>query len=406
MDLFQLVNPDKMSITCVGYAPSCGRRCRNPIACHNIQAAKTVMRQIVRPGVSDTDLKEMLLNLAEYTLCRRYHQNQATEVSNRWFVMVQRHHHDDDDDDHGSDTSDGEDDSDDGASSTSSSSDDSNDNDNDGAALPRANEDAQELRRRFEELESLQREFEELLQRQRETLQDRMASSYLSAPRHQSRVSRQQDREPTPSHDIARRQRVQREAEQTRQEEAYLAAQREREAAREKLRRDLAEQARREEAQRQAQREREAKAKAETERIAKEQAEKARLDQERQADEKKKQQPRVCSWETAWIRYEAAWNELDANSSLVDFDIRTKQIWPTRSGSLASCCEEDVRTFFRYQPGDVNRRMLRRQALRWHPDRAVRLFARVADELVLRELVKTVTMISQIVIGILGLASQ
>jgi hypothetical protein len=36
----------------------------------------------------------------------------------------------------------------------------------------------------------------------------------------------------------------------------------------------------------------------------------------------------------------------------------------------------------------------------------VRVFACVADELVLRELVETVTMISQVVIGIMGLASQ
>jgi hypothetical protein len=362
------------------------------------------MRQIVRPGVSNIELKEELFNLAGYTLCRRYHQDQATEVSNRWFVMVPRHRRDEDN--HGSDTSDGDDDSDDGASSTSSSSDDSNDDDNEAAALPRANNDAQELRRRFEELETLQREFEELLQRQRGSLQDHVASSHLSAPRHQSRISRQQDCDFTPSDNIAQRQKVQQEAEQTRQEEADLVAQREREAARDQLRRDRVEQARREEAQRQAQGEREAKAKAEAERIAKEQAEKARLDQEHQADEKRKQQSRVCSWETAWARYEAAWSDLAQNNTLVSSDVRSSLIWPTRRGSLASCCEEDVRAFFRCQPGDVNRRLLRRQALRWHPDRAVRLFASVADDLVLGELVKTVTMISQIVIGIMGVASQ
>ncbi|GAB7328350.1 hypothetical protein MBLNU13_g00340t1 [Cladosporium sp. NU13] len=138
MELFQLVNPDKMSITCVGYAPSCRRRCRNPIAYRNVQAAKELMRQVVRPGVSNTDLKEMLFDLAEYTLCRRDHPDQATDMSNRWFGMVQRHR--DDEDDHGSDTSDDDDnDSDDGASSTSSDSDDSDDDNK--------NDNAEELRR-------------------------------------------------------------------------------------------------------------------------------------------------------------------------------------------------------------------------------------------------------------------
>lgn len=49
---------------------------------------------------------------------------------------------------------------------------------------------------------------------------------------------------------------------------------------------------------------------------------------------------------------------------------------------------------------------MRRQALRWHPDRAVMLFACVEDEVVLREMMAAVTMISQVVIGIMGVAAQ
>ena len=408
MELFQLVNPDKLSITCVGYAPSCRRRCRNPIAFRNVQAAKTVMRQAVRPGVSNTDLKEMLFDLAEYTLCQRYHQDQATNVSNRWFGMVQRHR--DDEDDHGSDTSDDDDDdSDDGASSTSSSSDDSEDHDND---------DAEEVRRRFDELETLQREFEELLQRQRQSLQDRMSRSTLTTQRRQPQENQRQNSGSSRSSNTQERRDKEaalRKTEHARQESDYLAAQRAREATREQLRRDRAERAKREEAQRQAQAQREAeekaKAEAEAERLRKkkQEAEKARLDRERQAKEQKEQQQsRVSSWETAWLRYETAWANIAPNSTNtpVDTDIRVSQIWPTKSGSFASCCEEDVRAFFRCQPGDVNRRMLRRQALRWHPDRAARLFAYVADEVVLGELLRTVTMISQVVIGIMGVAAQ
>jgi hypothetical protein len=180
-------------------------------------------------------------------------------------------------------------------------------------------------------------------------------------------------------------------------------------------------QARREEAQREAeakakaQREAKAKAKAKaeaeakSERFRKEQeAEKARHNRNRHAKGKKEQESRTLSWETAWLRYETAWAELTPNSTSapIDTDIRTSQIWPTKSGSFASCSEEDVRTFFRCQPGDVNRRILRRQALRWHPDRAARLFASTADGLVVGEVLRTVTMISQVVIGIMGVAAQ
>ena len=438
-DLFQLVNPDKMSITCVGYAPSCRRRCRNPIAYHNVQAAKAVIGQIVRPGVNNTDLKEMLFNLAEYTLCRRYHQDQATDVSNRWFGMVQRHR--DDEDDRGSDTSDDDEDgdSDDGASSTTSSSDD-----NDDAAPNRANNDAKELRRRFDELETLQREFEELLQRLRRSFPNRRPQSTIKSQTRQSQACPQQSNELSclsttqrralrnaeqarqeanhlteqRAREAAREQRRLDQVEQTKREETqrqaqrekeakaeadHLTAQRAREAVREQHRLDRAEQAKREETQRQAQREKEAKA--ETKRLREEQAEKARLVREREK-QKKEQQSRVLSWETAWLRYETAWAEITDNNAHVDTDIRTSQIWPTKSGSFLSCSEEDVGAFFRCQPEDGGRRVLRRQALRWHPDRAARLFAGVADELVMRELLKTVTMISQVVIGIMGVASQ
>jgi hypothetical protein len=424
MELFQLVNPDKMSITCVGYAPSCRRRCRNPIAYHNVQAAKEVMRQVVRPGVSDADLKEMLYDLAEHTLCRRYHQNQATDVSDRWFATVQRYR--DDEEDRGSDTSDDDDgESDDGASSTTSSSDDSDDDDIPSCSV---NDNTQELRRRFDELETLQREFEELLQRQRQSLQDRVARSALVSQRQRTTENRRQCSEANRSSTTYERrdqEEAPRHAEHAHQEADYLTAQRRREATREQLRRDRVDQVRREEAQRQAEARLEAEAKAkakaqaQADRLRREQkAFKSHLDQERQAKGPNPRQPPISSWETAWLRYESAWADLtpNPNSTItsvggLNTDIRTTQIWPTKTGSFTSCCEEDVRAFFRCLPGDgvVSRRVLRRQALRWHPDRAARLFAvftGVKDGEVGEEVLRTVTMISQVVIGVMGVAKQ
>jgi hypothetical protein len=421
MELFALMNPDKLAITCVGYAPSCGRRCRDQIAFHNIQAAKAVMKRLVRPGVSDRELKEMLFDLAEYTLCRRYHQLQATEVSERWFGLVQRNRGDEEEG-RFSDTSEDDDDdsdSDDGASSSSS---EGSDNDDD-APPQRATVNTQaELRRRFAELETLQREFDGLLQTQRQRIRSRVPTSSLATQTRQPQTNSQHSSEATRrsnNNALCQRRRKEEEAlraaEQVRQEEAYRAVQQERAAAREQLRRERAEQARREEEARR-QREAQLKREAEAERLRKERVEKARLEHERKAKEqaqkqkqrqKEQQQSSVLSWESAWNRYEAAWSNVnithananDASKS----DIRDCQIWPTKRGTFASCCEEDIRAFFRCQPGEGGRRMLRRQALRWHPDRAARLFACVVDQVVAGELMKVATMISQVLIGVMGL---
>jgi hypothetical protein len=429
MSLFTLMNPDKLAITCVGYASSRRRRCRNAIAFENIQAAKAVMERLVRPGVSDRDLKEMLFGLAKYTLCQKTHPYQAKEVSERWFGLVQRDR-DDDDEDRFSDTSDDDDDSDSdsdgGASSgsSSSSSEDTDDDDSDAGAQRANNGTRQGLRRCFAELDNLQREFDELLRTQRQSLRNRVPvpTSSPATPTRQLRANLQVSSAAVRCYSDTRRQRREEEqealraAELARQEEAYCAAQQERAAAREQLRRERAEQAKREEARlkREAQLKREAEA--ETERLRQERVEKSRLDRERKAEEqeqkqklkqKEQQQSSVLSWEDAWNRYEAAWSNISiVNDNVNDkLDVRALQIWPTKRGTFASCCEEDVRAFFRCQPGDSSRRLLRRQALRWHPDRAARLFAGVADEVVVGEMLRTVTMISQVMLNIMGVAS-
>lgn len=435
LELLELVNPDKLSITCIGWAPSRRRRCRNTIAQHNIQAAKAVMERMVRPGLSDGNLKELLFNLAEYTLCRRNHQGQTRQVSDGWFRIVRTHL--DEEEERFSDTSDDGSDGDNSSDEDDDSSTGSNDSDSDSdggdenatRVTDHRNDDGEaEIRRRLEELGRLQREFTKLLQRQGDALlqgSNRSAAASLITPSRQSRATVSHVSETRRSEDSTRRQReeqeAQREAEQIRQEDAYRQAQRERAEVRERARREQAERARveriqraeelrREEARRQAQREAaERKAKAnlerERERLRQQEAERARLERERQAKERQ-QQARSSSWEIAWLRYEAAWSNLSSNNTKVDADLRTCEIWPTKSGSYSSCCEEDVKSFFRCQPGSVNRKMLCRQALRWHPDRAVRLFSHVHDEVELGELMAAVTMISQVLIGIMAVAAQ
>ncbi|KAM0695985.1 hypothetical protein Q7P36_004468 [Cladosporium allicinum] len=407
MAVLSLMNPDKLAITCVGRAPSYRRRCRNAIAARNIQSAKAVMRDLVRPGVSDDEVKNLLFELAEYTLCRRDHQTQATVVSDGWWRLVQAHR--EDEEERFSDTSDdGDGDSDDDNASSSSGSD--SDSDDGTGRCGRENEYAPLPANEFiDSLERLQREFDELLRRQRQQLLRGGASTVpaIRAQQPHTRETRQNDS------DVRQRldeQEAQRKADQLRREGAYLLAQREREEARERSRRATAEaeKARCEEARRQAAREK-AQREAEAERLRQEAAaaaaEKARQERERQHSERQ-QQARARTWDDAWLRYEQAWSQISSTDKPSELDLRKSLIWPTKTGSYSSCSESDVKVFFLSQPGSVSRNVVRRQALRWHPDRAARLFGHVKDESQLKELMKAVTMISQVVIGIMAIASR
>jgi hypothetical protein len=412
IELLSLMNPAKLAITCVGYTPSFRRRCRNAIAAHNIQSAKAVMRDLVRSGLSDAEVKNLLCELAEYTLCRRYHQSQATAVSGGWWRLVQAHR--EGEEERFSDTSDdGDGDSDDDDDDTDSSSDNDSDVDDDSGG--RRNRDSENTPLPAEDflltLERLQREFDELLQRQRQQLLRGNTSTVpaIRARQPRTRESCHNDSNPWQRLD---EQEAQRESDQLRREEAYRLAQQKREEARERSRLATiqADNARREEAQQQAAREK-AQREAEAERLRQEAAaaaaaEKARQERQRQDKERQQQQTRARTWDDAWLRYEQAWSEISSTGKPSDLDLRQSTIWPTKTGSYSSCSEGDVKLFFTSQPGSVSRNVIRRQALRWHPDRAARLFGHVKDEDQLKELMKAVTMISQVVVGIMAVASR
>ena len=74
--------------TCVGYAPSKGRRCRNPIAAVNRQAASKILSRLSRMDVMSANLEPLLMELALLLLCRRWHQNQVETVTKNWLPRV------------------------------------------------------------------------------------------------------------------------------------------------------------------------------------------------------------------------------------------------------------------------------------------------------------------------------
>ncbi|KAM0797364.1 hypothetical protein BDR22DRAFT_465115 [Usnea florida] len=78
--------------TCIGYAPSKGRRCHNPIACANRQEAANILREMSMLDPHSKRLGKRLEELASRLLCRRWHQNQATDMKTLWRRQIDRHY--------------------------------------------------------------------------------------------------------------------------------------------------------------------------------------------------------------------------------------------------------------------------------------------------------------------------
>ncbi|KAI9871459.1 MAG: hypothetical protein M1830_002888, partial [Pleopsidium flavum] len=78
------VTPDATGFTCVGFAPSKGRRCHNPIAAHNRDAACALLDIIAELSLTAENLDCLLSRLAPIVLCKRNHQGQATSMVKEW----------------------------------------------------------------------------------------------------------------------------------------------------------------------------------------------------------------------------------------------------------------------------------------------------------------------------------
>ena len=78
-----VLNVDKSSTVCYGWALSQGRNCRNPISHASRQQAASILSTLTTIDPS-SDLRPRLQTLARLLLCKRNHQNQAGSVVARW----------------------------------------------------------------------------------------------------------------------------------------------------------------------------------------------------------------------------------------------------------------------------------------------------------------------------------
>ena len=83
-DVLTNIDNSSCSITCVGYAPSQGRRCHNPIAAANRQDAAKILFKLSKFKLSSSRIDDLLEQLAPRVLCKRYHQNQSRLMVSQW----------------------------------------------------------------------------------------------------------------------------------------------------------------------------------------------------------------------------------------------------------------------------------------------------------------------------------
>ncbi|RAK88894.1 hypothetical protein BO79DRAFT_245312 [Aspergillus costaricaensis CBS 115574] len=79
------------SQSCVGWAPSQGRHCRNPTNARNRRHAVSLLDQGTRLLKAGRSIDHILEELAPLVLCLRYHQNQAAGLTSTWVSRVDKY---------------------------------------------------------------------------------------------------------------------------------------------------------------------------------------------------------------------------------------------------------------------------------------------------------------------------
>ena len=75
--------------TCVGYAKSKGRQCRNAIAFANRQEAVKILREMSRLDPQSRRLDDKLEELAIRLLCKSWHRDQAVDMKEQWLDDIE-----------------------------------------------------------------------------------------------------------------------------------------------------------------------------------------------------------------------------------------------------------------------------------------------------------------------------
>jgi hypothetical protein len=267
--------PGYQCITCMGYAPSQRRRCRNPIRAENRGFIMRTLNEIAYLHPDSPVVMSKLRAIAGPALCVRYHQNQAKTVLQQWQENIQsvklriaeRIH-----------------------TKTVQSS--RRKESEPAEALKDAQEQLREMKRLVAEL---QEELKRQRQEDRQSEDHRREKQEGECGQEEDRGRKERERQQREERDReARRQEEERE-EKERQEEERLKKEREEKERQEQQRREKEQQEREQKTREQA---------AHNERI-RQRAQKAREERERKEHEKSQKERE--EWDQAWKKYTDGW---------------------------------------------------------------------------------------------------
>jgi hypothetical protein len=323
-----MVNPDRGCMTCPGYAPSKGRRCRNRIAISSRESITDIFNKIETVRPDSSVVVPQLRTILELGLCY-LHPNQAGTIIARWQMHLQ--------------------------------------------------EVASQIRKpkpviptmptqTYSEKEVKQeREIEELREQVR-----KMQDMLNKLQENQGQPGSKKREEPT----VKKEEEEEEKLEKERLEKERLENER---LEKERLRKERLEKERLE-------KEKERKEKEETERKASEEKQRReredaarnerirqraqRRREEEQRDKQEREKKVREEWDSLWTEYQERW-ELFKSSAPNEKSVREAVPWPVRSFSSRDVNYSNVKDFLREAiPQGVNlSSLLRKECMKWHPDR-------------------------------------
>ncbi|CAI6303486.1 unnamed protein product [Periconia digitata] len=368
----EIINPARGHMTCVGYAPSCRRRCQNPINQANRASAHRLLESLSYIDVSTTDISAQLRQLAGLTLCVRYHQGQNENMVRTWTKQIRAQKE------------------------------------------PDMQESIQELQRLIREAQLLASKISRSSGQsprqhfptfsEDETFHTKWQEPEQSC-HYQERVKKMQEEEQRRKRqeEIQRKAREEqnlrrkREEEQRQQERDEKERQRKKREEEERQKKREEEEIQRKKDEQEARREeaREREERKERIRLKGEQVRKEREEKARLQAEKEKQE-----WSKLWIPYVSRWEEIKKNGAKGTSEhLRAVIPWPVKSGDYKDVSDTSVEEFFKKAvPQDANAatklQYMKAECMKWHTDRVPRLFGVIEDE----ALVRIFTTVAQVVV--------
>jgi hypothetical protein len=333
-------DPGYQCITCIGYAPSQRRRCRNPIRADNREFITRTLNEIAYLKPDSPAVRARLREIAGPALCVRYHQNQAESMVLQWQRSIQ--------------------------------------------LLPQ--QPAVEERRPRSDVRSKKQEVKDEQEQCMQEMQEQIRGLREQLARmkeERDNQGRQSQVFPKREEDSAfeRREEVRKSWERKEREREPRRMEQER-LEKERLEKERLEEDRLEEERKQRERDEEEKKRREQERAAqneriRQRAQKLREDREREKREKELKEQE--EWHQAWSRYQSLW--ADFRTSISKEGVRVGSIrdaipWPVKSGSYRDVKASNVEEFMRRAPtteGTNASKVFKKECLKWHPDKLNRL---------------------------------